>query len=60
LIALLTINLMVLIYKPIRSLLEKQYYLSTKEERIQRRYATVDKWLITKVRKRPQCRVEWD
>lgn len=52
LIALLSINLLVLVYKPIRRFLRRRYrnLEHVQEKRKERRYATIDQWLVTKVR----------
>jgi hypothetical protein len=52
LIVLLTINLVVLLYKPTRRYLRRRYRNldHVQQKRKERRYHTIDLWLITKVR----------
>jgi hypothetical protein len=52
LIVLLTINLAVLLYKPIRRCLRRRYRNldHVQQKRKERRYHTIDQWLVTKVK----------
>jgi hypothetical protein len=51
LIVLLAINLVVLIYKPIRRYIRRRYRSldHVQQKRKERRYRTIDQWLVTKV-----------
>jgi ABC-type multidrug transport system fused ATPase/permease subunit len=61
LIVLLSINLAVLLYKPIRRYLRRRYRNldHVQQKRKERRYHTIDQWLVTKVRF-DQCLICFD